>query len=156
MENILYLIIGIIIFLYFYVSVLTGFFAIYYYNNKIYNNIKTKNIDSGYFSHILAIAVLFIINTCLTIFYNNIIGIIIYCILIVFAIIFKFVIKNNMKNIIEIYFYGARPPAIVKFKTKSLTILLSPISSGIFSIILFVIIFGIFFMILLFKKYGIL
>ena len=138
METVSLIIIG-IIFLMFYVSILTGFFATYYYDSKINKKIKMIDTDAGYFSHILHIAVVFFINTIVTIFYNKMIGMIGYCIQISLGIIIMFLIKRNMKNITEIICVGIRYPATVKFKSKLLTILLSPFSNTVFIIILLVI-----------------
>jgi hypothetical protein len=173
-----------IIFLMFYVSVLTGFFAVYlwrgfnaspdlrsalcrgykgikpesnttreqhapglcpevvdYYDSKN-KKIKMIDTDEGYFSHILHIAGIFFINIFVTLFYNNIIGMIIYGILILLGIIVMFLIKRNMKNITEIICVDIRCPATVKFKSKLLTILLSPFSNTVFIIICLILLAG--------------
>ena len=51
-----------IICLMFYISVLTGFYATYYYDNKIHKKIKIHDSNEGYFSHILFIAGIFLLN----------------------------------------------------------------------------------------------
>jgi hypothetical protein len=137
--KIAYLIIFGLIFLMWYVSVLTGFFATYYYDSKINRKIKIIDTNEGYFSHILFIAGIFFINTIITLFYNIIIGIIGYCILILLGISIMFLIKRNMKNITEINCVSIRYPATVKFKSGLLTILLSPFSNIIFIIIFLII-----------------
>jgi hypothetical protein len=114
----------------FYISLLTGFFATYYYDNKIHTKIKIHDTNEGYFSHILYIAGIFLINI-IVLLNNKIIGIIIYCILLVFSVLINFLVKNNMKNITEIYCVSIRPPASVKFKSKLMTILLSPVTNGV-------------------------
>jgi hypothetical protein len=114
----------------FYISLLTGFFATYYYDDKIHKKIKIRDTNEGYFSHILFLAGIFFINIII-ILNNKIIGITIFCILFVFGVLVNFLVKNNMKNITEIYCIGIKPPASVKFKSKLMTILLSPITNGV-------------------------
>jgi hypothetical protein len=59
-------------------------------------------------------------NIFLTIFYSIIIGIIIYFILVIFGIIIRNAVKQNMKNIIEIKYFGIRPPAVVIFTDSAI------------------------------------
>ena len=62
-----------IIFLMFYISTLTGFFATYYYDSKIHKKIKIYDTNEGYFSHILYIGVIFFINLFVMLFYNRLV-----------------------------------------------------------------------------------
>ena len=120
----------------FYISVLTGFFATYYYDNKVHKKIKIRDTNEGYFSHILFIAGIFLINI-IVLLNNKIIGIIIYFLLLVFGVLINFLVKNNMENITEIYCVGIKPPALVKFKSKLMTILLSPFTNVLMIAIIF-------------------
>ena len=117
-----------VIFLMFYISVLTGFFATYYYNENTHKKIIFKDSDAGYFSHILYIAGLFLINI-FVFFQNKFIGIIIYIFLIALILTIWYFVKRNMKNIIKINCTWYRPPATVIFNTKIMTLLLSPFSN---------------------------
>ena len=138
----LYLIFFFILIFTLYISLLTGFFAIYYYDCDKYKNIDAKNIDLGYTLHVFILSFIFFIIICTIIFYNKIIGIILFILFILSALFIRYIIKRNMKNIIEIYYIGIDPPAFVKFNSKILTMLLSPFSYTIFSILLLIIIFG--------------
>jgi len=127
-----YLILSILLGIYslmFYISILTGFFATYYYDDKIHKKIKIHDINEGYFKCTLFIAGVSFIYFIIILLNNKTIGIIIFCILLVFGVLINFLVKNNMKNITEIYCVGIKPPALVKFKSKLMTILLSPFSN---------------------------
>jgi hypothetical protein len=136
-----------------YISTLTGFFAVYYYDEKKYPKIKAYESNVGYFSHILFIAGIYFINIIVIIFYTRIIGMIIFSILIILAILFRIIVKKNMKNIIKITCAGIKPPATVIFNSKLLTILLSPFSNIIFIILIYAFIIVFLGIEILIKKY---
>jgi len=69
MRILYFIIFGIFIYSFF-ISLLTGFFAIYYYDRNIHKNIRINNLNLGYTSHIMILSIIFFIITCITIFYN--------------------------------------------------------------------------------------
>ena len=71
MLNIFSKILGTFIVLTYYISLVTGFFALYYYDREKYKKIRLNNYDTGYFLQSLLIALYFIINTFITLFYNR-------------------------------------------------------------------------------------
>jgi hypothetical protein len=139
----IFCIIGAIFILMLYVSLLTGFFAVYYYDEKKHKHIKTiGDIHLAYSSSILFIVAFFFIVLIVMIFYKKLFfGLITFFILLFLGILSHFLVKKNMKNILEIS-GGYKPPITVKFKKIRYTVLFSPISTGYFLIALFLFIIG--------------
>ena len=138
-------VIGIVIAFSYYISLLTGFFAVYYYDPKKYIRIRFSDYNDGDFQHLLLIAMYFLINTFITLFYDRILGLVIYSILIILGILISIIVKRNMKNIITIYNPIGRKiiPIRIKFRRKLMTTILSPLSNDIFLIIIIIFIISI-------------
>jgi L-asparagine transporter-like permease len=142
-TEIIFCIIGAITVLMLYVSLLTGFFAVYFYDEKKHKHIKTSgDIHLAYGSSILFLAAFFFVVMVVIIFYRELIfGLIAFFVLIFLGTLFHFLVKKNMKNIAEMS-GGYKHTVTVQFKKKRYTLLLSPVSTRYFLIALLLVIIG--------------
>ena len=144
MKTILVGFFGLFILMY-YISLVTGFFVLYYYDKKLHKNIVIIGDDSlDYFKHIIHLAI-FILLTMLIIIKKTIIGIFLFGIFLITGIILRIFIKKNMKNVIKIYTGTIRSLGSIYFRNKTTTILLSPFSNGIILAMILIMCIGIIF-----------
>lgn len=141
--EIILVVFSVILILILYVSMLTGFFALYYYDENLHKKIVISGDDGlGYNISILGIAAFFFLAIAVMVFYKEIVwGLTVFFILLFLAILYRTLVKKNMKNIVKIS-GGYKPPVTVIFKKKIYTLLLSPFSSRYIFIIILLLIIG--------------
>jgi hypothetical protein len=122
---------GCITILIIYISSLTSFFSLYYYDEEKHKGIKIYGYNKS--SCKLAsfeLKLYYISAIILAFFINIIIGILSIILLTLFTIFIQNYIKNNMEIISEIH-CGVMPPIFTKFKYKRHGLFLIPVLNPI-------------------------
>jgi hypothetical protein len=129
--NFVIFIFGYITILIIYISSLTSFFSLYYYDEEKHNNIKIYGYNnSSYKLALFTLKLYYIATIIIAFFINIIIGILNIILLTLFTIFMQNYIKNNMEIISEIH-CGVMPPIFIKFINKRYELFLIPILNPI-------------------------
>jgi len=132
-----------------YISSLTGFFSLYYYDKEKHKNIRLFGENKNTYKVALFTLRLYYIATIFMAFYIKIIiGILCFILLTIITIIINNYIKNNMEIISEIHCWASNPIITIKFTGKRYKLFLIPISNPIIILLYIVLIIIIIFIIM--------
>jgi hypothetical protein len=148
MKEISILFIGITL-LVLYVTNITSFFVIYYYNPNKHKNIElVGNINTIYLKQLFVVLMIYIMSIIVSFFISFVLGFLVFLVLTFLVMIVHNYIKKNMEKIKSIH-CGIRPFVYIKFNDKIYNSLLMPVNNKIVLAIYIALIIGI----ILFIKY---